>query len=83
MLAVFEVDYSIKDVDAFKAAPPELPQYVIAENVGEAVKRASDFETDNVTLLKCNLTTTIGKIAIQKKTKGVEPIKVAAVQETA
>jgi len=67
---VYEVDYSLKDAEAFKAAPKEVPSFVLAPNLAEAVKTAQAFEDDNLTLLKCNLDFS-GKFAISKKAKGV------------
>jgi hypothetical protein len=74
-LAIFEIDYSLKDAEVFKAAPKDFPQYVVAENVFEAVKRAKEFEDDNLTLLKCNLVVNPSKVAVQKKAKGLQPTK--------
>lgn len=77
---IFEIDYSLKDVEKFKAAPKELPSIVVADNVAEAVKRAKDWEDDNCTLLKCDLLKypAVHKIAVQKKYKGIEPVKETA-----
>jgi hypothetical protein len=70
MLTVFEVDYALKDAEAFKASPKEVPSFVLATNLAEAVKTAQAFEDDNLTLLKCNLDFS-GKFAISKKAKGI------------
>lgn len=77
-LLVFEVDYSLKDVEKFKASGTPLPQLVVAESVVEAVKRAKEFEDDNATLLKCDIKVAPSNVAIQKKTKGMEPAKETA-----
>jgi hypothetical protein len=76
-LAVYEVDYSVKDMDKFKA-DPHVPTTVVAENITEAVKRAKEFENDNISLLKCNLVGSPTRVAIQKKVKGLEPKKETA-----
>jgi hypothetical protein len=78
MSLVFEVDYSIKDAVKWKAAPKLIPQYVVADSIADAVKRATEFEDDNLTLLKCNLALQ-GQVAMPKKYKGIEPQKEAAV----
>lgn len=52
---VFEVDYLIKDAEKYKSEPHDLPQYVVALNIADAVKFAQAFEDTNLTLLKCNL----------------------------
>lgn len=74
MSGVFEVDYTVKDQEKWKESPKTVPQYVVADSVAEAVKRAQDFEDDNLTLLKCNLLVQ-GRTAVPKKYKGVEPQK--------
>ena len=73
-MGVFEVDYTVKDQEAWKANPKPVPQFVVADSVSEAVKRAQDFEDGNLALLKCNLVYQ-GKVAVPKKYKGVEPQK--------
>lgn len=77
-LGFFDVDYSLKDVEKYKASGVPLPRFVVAETVVEAVKRAKEFENENATLLKCNLMVDMGNVAIQKKVKGMEPVKETA-----
>lgn len=72
MAGVFEVDYAIKDMERWKATPKVIPKYVAADSLVEAVKRATDFEDDNLTLLKCDLVAN-GNVALPKKYKGVQP----------
>jgi hypothetical protein len=72
MPGVFEVDYLIKDNDKWKSFPKPIPKYVAADTIVEAVKRAQDFEDDNLTLLKCDLVAN-GNVALPKKYKGVQP----------
>lgn len=74
-MAIFEVDYSIKDVDKFKNLNKQVPRWVVADSISEALKRAKDFEDDNTSVLKCDLHLNNGTIAIQKKFKGLEPTK--------
>lgn len=73
-MPVFEVDYTIKDQEKWKANATVVPAHVIADSVAEAVKRAQDFEDDNLTLIKCNLVHA-GNVALAKKFKGVEQTK--------
>ena len=70
MLTVFTVDFSLKDAEAFKANPKDVPTHILATNIAEAVKTAQAFEDDNITLLKCDYGTT-GKFAVAKKAKGI------------
>lgn len=74
MAAIYEIDYSVKDTEKWKATPKPLPQYVVAESVAEAVKKAEEFEDDNLTLLKCNMLHS-ANVAVAKKFKGLEPQK--------
>lgn len=78
MIGVYEIDYTLKDVEAFKASGKEVPTLVVAESVSEAVKKAKEFEDENTVLLKCNLLVNPGKVAIQKKLKGLEPVRETA-----
>jgi hypothetical protein len=76
-MPLYEVDYTFKDAEKWKTNPKDVPAHVVADTVVEAVKKAVEFEDDNLTLLKCNLVPS-GKVAVAKKFKGLEPKKETA-----
>lgn len=61
---LFKVDYLITDVDAFHAAGVDLPTYVVAKNINDALEKANAYVNDNTSLLRCDLLFDEGLIVV-------------------
>lgn len=68
---LFKIDYSIGNVEKFKTQGKPLPTYVVANGLEEAVKKAKEYEDENVTLFRCDLHMNDGHIVVAKKFKGI------------
>lgn len=47
---LYRVDFDVKDLEKFKAAPILLPDFVVADSFKEAQKLAGKYESDNLDL---------------------------------
>lgn len=68
---IYSVNYSIKDVEAYKAAGKTLPLLVVAETFDSALKTAKKFENDNASLLEVKIFADHNAIVVARGYEGL------------
>jgi hypothetical protein len=71
MYNLYEVDYNVHDVEAYKANPPNVPAMVLAADLHTAHKLASKYENENLSLRDLRLAKENVKLAMEKGYKGI------------
>lgn len=68
---LYDVDYNVQDVEAYKANPPPLPTQVVASDFKTALALAAKYESDNLSVRELKLAKENIKLAIEEGYAGV------------
>jgi hypothetical protein len=68
---IYKVEYLVSNTDKYKEDKPVLPMYIVAPAFKDAMIKALEYESDNLTLLEVKLATTVGNVAVTSNFKGV------------
>lgn len=75
---IFEVDYLIKNKEAWEAEKRTVPSVVVSEDFDAALKTAKKFESTNISLLKVSPAVQHNAIVVARGYKGLSYEKESA-----